>query len=178
MGIQQCIILSQGRTGVISYHKGRGSQNGVGGCKYTCSDSVGVSEYREAIEKIHLTRSTDGGLPAYYTGKAACLLGKLHASQKAASLPEGCEPCGRTAAYWEFNYPPRRVIAFLGRHGGDGYSPNQEEMSPYLSIISIHVTSQAAKNCCKEKVTALVGGLQLSWEDCSIPRRTAAFLRV
>ena len=49
MGIQQCIILSQGRAGVISYHNSRGSQNGVGGCEYACSDLVGVSQYREAV---------------------------------------------------------------------------------------------------------------------------------
>ena len=37
------------RSGILSYHKGKGSENGVGRCEYACSDPVGVSEYREAV---------------------------------------------------------------------------------------------------------------------------------
>ena len=44
MGIQQCIILSQGDNNVLSYHKSKGSESGVGGSEYTCSDLIGVSE--------------------------------------------------------------------------------------------------------------------------------------
>ena len=49
MGIQQCIILSHGDNSVLSYHKSKGSENGVGGSEYRCADLVGVSEYREPI---------------------------------------------------------------------------------------------------------------------------------
>ena len=49
MGIQQCIILSHGDNNVLSYHKRKRSENGVGGSEYTCSDPVGVSEYREPV---------------------------------------------------------------------------------------------------------------------------------
>ena len=49
MGIQQCVILSQGDNNVLSYHKSKGSENGVGGSEYACSDPVGVSEYREPV---------------------------------------------------------------------------------------------------------------------------------
>ena len=40
MGIQQCIILSHGDNNVLSYHKSKGSENGVGGSEYACLDPV------------------------------------------------------------------------------------------------------------------------------------------
>ena len=54
MGIQQCIILSQGNNNVLSYHKSKGSENGVGGSEvsqHTTPDSFTWSENpREAFQ--------------------------------------------------------------------------------------------------------------------------------